>query len=190
MNFPVWDVPRVGGSLLIAAIAILHVFVAHFAVGGGLFLVWTERRAYRTNDQRLLQYVRAHSRFFVLLVLVFGAVSGVGVWWIIALISPSATSVLIHSFVWAWASEWVFFFVEIAAAFVYYYGWDRLDRRTHLAVGWIYFAAAWLSLFVINGILTFMLTPGRWLATRSLADGFFNPTMLPSLVLRTAAAVA
>lgn len=190
MNFPAWDVPLLGGGLLIAIIAILHVFVAHFAVGGGLFLVWTEARAYRANDEALLQYVRAHSHFFVLLVLVFGAVSGVGIWWTIALVSPWATSTLIHSFVWAWAIEWVFFFVEIAAAFIYYYGWDRLDRRTHLTVGWIYFAAAWLSLFVINGILTFMLTPGRWLMTYSLADGFFNPTMLPSLVIRTAVAVA
>jgi len=182
MNFPAWDGPLLGGGMLIAIVAILHVFVAHFAVGGGLFLVWSEARACRTRDDDLLRYVRAHSTFFVFLVLVFGAVSGVGVWWTIALVSPSATSTLIHSFVWAWAIEWVFFFVEIAAAFIYYYGWDRLDRRTHLAVGWIYFAAAWLSLFVINGILTFMLTPGRWLATHTPIDGFFNPTMVPSLV--------
>ena len=37
MNYPVWDIPASG--LLIAVIAILHVFVSHFAVGGGLFLV-------------------------------------------------------------------------------------------------------------------------------------------------------
>lgn len=190
MNFPAWDVPLLGGGMLIAIVAILHVFVAHFAVGGGLFLVWSEARACRTRDDDLLRYVRVHSTFFVFLVLVFGAVSGVGVWWTIALVNPSATSTLIHSFVWAWAIEWVFFFVEIAAAFIYYYGWDRLDRRTHLAVGWIYFAAAWLSLFVINGILTFMLTPGRWLATHAPIDGFFNPTMVPSLVVRTGSAIA
>jgi mono/diheme cytochrome c family protein len=86
--------------------------------------------------------------------------------------------------------EWVAFLTEIAAAFVYYYGWDRLDRRTHEAVGWIYFGAAWLSLFQINGILTFMLTPGRWLESGSLLDGFFNPTMWPSALIRTAVAVA
>src|SRR5687767_8388789 len=44
-----------------------HVFVAHFAVGGGLFLVWTERKARRENDAALLDYVRRHSRFFILL---------------------------------------------------------------------------------------------------------------------------
>ena len=189
MNFPSWDVPLIGGGMLIGLIAIVHVFVAHFAVGGGLFLVWTESRAYRRNDPALLDYVRRHSAFFVLLVLVMGAVTGVGIWWSIGLVHPPATSSLIHTFVWGWAIEWVFFFVEIAAAFVYYHGWDRLDRRTHLTVGWIYFGAAWLSLFVINGILTFMLTPGRWLATRTFLDGFLNPTMIPSSVIRTASAI-
>jgi hypothetical protein len=190
MNFPVWDMPLLGGGMLIGIIAILHVFVSHFAVGGGLYLVLTERRAYREDDPGLLAYVRRHTRFFILVVLVFGAVSGAGIWWTIGLITPTATSTLIHTFVWGWAIEWVFFLIEIAAAFVYYYGWDRLDRRTHMAVGWIYTGAAWMSLVIINGILTFMLTPGRWLETRSFWDGWANPTMLPSLVIRTAVAVA
>jgi cytochrome bd-type quinol oxidase subunit 1 len=179
-----------GGGMIIGIIAILHVFVSHFAVGGGLFLPWTERKAYRESNPALLEYVKSHSKFFVLVVLVSGAVSGVGIWWSIGLVNPEATATLIHVFVWGWAIEWVFFIVEIAAAFVYYYGWDRLDAKTHLTVGWIYFGAAWASLFVINGILTFMLTPGRWLETRSFASAFFNPGMLPSCVLRTAVAVA
>lgn len=190
MNFPIWDMPLLGGGVLIGLIAVLHVFVSQFAVGGGLFLVLTERRAYRTNDAALLDYVKHHSRFFVLVVLVFGAVSGVGIWWTIALVSPAATSTLIHTFVWGWAIEWVFFFIEIAAAYLYYYGWDRVDRKLHMTIGWIYFGAAWASLLVINGILTFMLTPGRWLATHSFWDGWFNPTMLPSLVVRTAVTIA
>ena len=190
MNYPIWDLPILGGGILIGTIAILHVFVSHFAVGGGLFLVLTERKAYRDDDPDLLAYLRTHSTFFVLVVLVFGAVSGVGIWWSIGLVSPTATSTLIHVFVWVWAMEWVAFFTEIAAAFIYYYGWDRLSRRAHLTVGWIYFGAAWLSLFQINGILTFMLTPGRWLTTRALADAFFNPTMWPSALVRTAVAVA
>jgi mono/diheme cytochrome c family protein len=190
MNFPVWDLPLLGGGVLIGLIAILHVFVSHFAVGGGLYLVLTESRAYRQNDPALLAYLKRHSLFFVLVVLVFGAVSGAGIWWAIGLVHPTATSTLIHVFVWGWAIEWVFFFVEIAAAFVYYYGWERLDRRTHLTVGWIYFGAAWLSLAVINGILTFMLTPGEWLSTHRFADAYFNPTMLPSLLIRTAVAGA
>ncbi len=77
MNYPIWDLPILGGGILIGTIAILHVFVSHFAVGGGLFLVLTERKAYRDNDSQLLVYLRTHSTFFMLVVLVFGAVSRV-----------------------------------------------------------------------------------------------------------------
>ena len=188
MNYPVWQLGFPGG-LLIAAVAVLHVFISHFAVGGGAYLVLTERRAYAHNDSELLGYVRHHSKFFVLLTVVLGAVTGVGIWFTIGLVSPEATSSLIHTFVWGWAIEWVLFFVEIAAALIYAYHWDTLDRQTHLIVGWIYFVAAWASLVVINGIITYMLTPGRWLETRNFWAGFFNPTYWPSLCIRTAMAV-
>jgi len=190
MNYPVWEPFLLGGGLVIGIIAILHVFVSHFAVGGGLFLALTEHKAYRENNPALLEYVKSHSKFLVLVVLVFGAVSGVGIWWSISLVNPEATATLIHVFVWGWAIEWVFFIVEIAAAFIYYYGWDRLDPKTHLRVGWIYFGSAWASLLVINGILTFMLTPGRWIQTQTFASAYFNPGMLPSLVVRTAVCIA
>ena len=188
MNYPVWQLGFPGG-LLIAAVAVLHVFISHFAIGGGAYLVLTERRAYSQNDSELLGYVRHHSKFFALLTVVLGAVTGVGIWFTIGLVSPEATSSLIHTFVWGWAIEWVFFFVEIAAALVYAYHWDTLDRQTHLIVGWIYFVATWASLVVINGIITYMLTPGRWLETGKFWDGFFNPTYWPSLWIRTAMAV-
>ena len=59
-----------------------------------------------------------------------------------------------------------------------------------MVVGWIYFAAAFLSLVVINGIITFMLTPGGWLENQEFWTGFFNPTYWPSAVVRTFAGVA
>lgn len=188
MNYPLWQI-GIPGGLLIAFAAVVHVFISHFAVGGGAYLVLLERKANRSNDPGLLDYVRKHSKLFVLVTLVMGAVTGVGIWFTIGLVSPEATSSLIHTFVWGWAIEWVFFFVEIAAALIYAYSWDRLDRAAHLAVGWVYFVAAWASLAIINGILTYMLTPGRWLQTHAFWNGFFNPTYWPSLVLRSAMAV-
>jgi cytochrome bd-type quinol oxidase subunit 1 len=189
MNYPAWQL-AIPGGLLIGMVAVLHVFLSHFAIGGGAYLVLAEHAAYKKDDAELLAYVRRHARFFALLTVVLGAVTGVGIWFTISLVSPEATSSLIHAYVWGWAIEWVFFFVEIAAALIYVYQWDRLSRRAHLAVGWIYAVAAWLSLAVINGIITYMLTPGRWLQTRGFWDGFFNPTYFPSLLLRTAMAVA
>lgn len=184
MNYPFWDVPF-GYGVLMGVIAVLHVFVSHFAIGGGLYLAVTEHQARRRNDQPTLDFLQKLSKFFVLVTLVFGALSGVAIWFIIGLINPAATEALIHNYVWGWATEWTFFVVEITAALLYYYGWKRMPAAAHLTLGWIYFIAAWLSLFVINGIITFMLTPGHWLATGNFWDGFFNPTFWSSLVLRT-----
>jgi len=185
MNYPVWFLPGTGGGFLIALIAILHVFVSHFAVGGGLYLIYAEKKGLRENSRPILDFTKRHARFFLLVTMVFGSISGVGIWFIIALVNPAATSLLIHNFVFGWAAEWVFFTVEIAAAFVYYYMFGRMDSRTHLLVGWLYFIAAWMSLLLINGIIGVMLTPGNWTDSRDFWAGFFNPGFFPSLVFRT-----
>ncbi len=185
MNYPVWQIEFLGGGFLIAVIAIIHVYVAQFAVGGGLFLVLTEHLARKRNDPGILDYVKKHTRFFLLLTMVFGALTGVGIWFTISLLNPSATSVLIHTFVFAWGTEWVFFVTEIISLFIYYYTFDRLAKRDHLIIGWIYFGAAWMSLFFVNGIIDFMLTPGAWLENRNFWSGFFNPTFWPALFFRT-----
>ena len=185
MNYPVWYVPTFGGGLLIALVAIVHVFVSHFAVGGGLYLVLAERKALREQSQAIMTFVRKHTKFFMLLTMVFGGLTGVAIWFVISLIHPAATSLLIHTFVFGWAIEWVFFLVEIVALFVYFYTFGKMDDRTHQTIGWIYFGAAWMSLFLINGIIDFMLTPGSWLTTSDFWDGFFNPTFWPSLFFRS-----
>jgi mono/diheme cytochrome c family protein len=185
MEYPIWQLTTLGGGFWIALIATVHVYVAHFAVGGGLFLVLTERAAYRTGNPHLLEYAKKHTKFFLLLTMAFGAVSGVAIWFTIALLAPQATITLIHNFVFAWAAEWVCFTGEIVALIIYYYTWETMDRRDHLMVGTIYFVFGWFSLFLINGIVGFMLTPGAWLQTRDFWDGIFNPTFWSSLVFRT-----
>lgn len=185
MNYPVWYLPQLGGGLLIAVIAILHVVISHLAVGGGLFLVVTERQAVKTKNSALLEYVKKHTWFFLLLTMVFGGISGVGIWFIISLVNPAATSSLIHNFVFGWAIEWVFFIAEIVSLLIYHYRFGKMDSRSHMILGWLYFIFAWLSLFIINGILGFMLTPGKWIETGNFWNGFFNPSFLPSLIFRT-----
>jgi cytochrome bd-type quinol oxidase subunit 1 len=193
MNYPVWDVPLLGSVWVVGAIAIFHVMISHFAVGGGFYLVLAERKARREGREDWLEVIKAHSKFFLILTSAFGAVTGVGIWFAIGLASPESTSALIHNFVFGWAMEWCFFIVEIATVLVYYYTWDRVDPKTHLRLGWLYACTSWGTLVIINGILTFMLTPGQgWLAVAGTGQeasrfwtGFFNPTYWPSLVLRT-----
>jgi mono/diheme cytochrome c family protein len=109
----------------------------------------------------------------------------------IGLVNPTATQHLIRAFVLGWAIEWLLFAGEMATLVVLVAAYDRLRPRQRLAVNWLYALCAWLSLVVINGILTFMLSPGKgWIASHAMWDGFFNTTYLPSLLLRTCAALA
>jgi mono/diheme cytochrome c family protein len=188
MDYPIWDI-AIGGSVLMGLVAVTHVIVSHFAIGGGLVIAVTETLAVKRGDQGLRELAKRSSLMLILVSTVFGAISGVGIWVVAGLISPATIAALIRNYVWGWAIEWVFFIVEIVAALVYYATWDKISKRVHVMVGWIYFIAAYLSLVIINGIITFMLTPGDWLETRAFWDGFFNPTYWPAIVLRTGIAL-
>ena len=188
MDYPIWDI-AMGGGVLMGIVAITHVIVSHFAIGGGLVIAVTETLSVRRNDSEMRDLAKRSSLVLILFSTVFGAISGVGIWVVAGLISPAAISALIRNYVWGWAIEWVFFIVEIVAALVYYATWNKISKRAHVMVGWIYFIAAYLSLVIINGIVTFMLTPGKWLETGQFWHGFFNPTYFPSLLLRTGIAM-
>ena len=74
--------------MLIAMMAAVHVFVFLYAVGGGIVLAGEVTYAYKTGNKSLLDYLRSQTLFFILLTVVFGAITGVGIWWTIGLASP------------------------------------------------------------------------------------------------------
>ncbi|HEY3297895.1 MAG TPA: hypothetical protein VGK34_04495, partial [Armatimonadota bacterium] len=122
MHYPFWYVPGLTSPMWIAVVAVLHVFVALYAVGGSIILAFQTSRAYRQNDKQHLEYLRSHSWFFILITLVYSSLLGVGIWWTIGLASPLATEDLIQIFVLAWAMEYVTFILEIVSAFAFFYG--------------------------------------------------------------------
>lgn len=192
MNYPFWDVAYIGSGWVVGGIAIFHIMIALFAVGGGTYLVLAEQKALREGRRDWLETLREHSKFFLILTGVFGTVSGVGIWFSIGLANPEATSTLIHNFVFGWAMEWVFFLIELTTAAVYYYSWGRISDSLHVKVGWLYAVSSLCTLVIINGILAFMLTPGdSWLAVAGTGQeasrfwqAFFNPTYWPNLAIR------
>ena len=184
MNYPLWVVPVLGGTWVVGIISIIHVYLSHFAVGGGIFLALAEELAYRRKDERMYEFLQKHSRFFLLVTTVAGAVTGVGIWFSISLVSPDGIHSLIQSFTLAWAEEYLFFVAELATAFAYYYTWGKISREQHLFLARLYAIFSVFTLVIINGILTFMLTPGKWLTTHNWMDGVFNPTYFPSLFIR------
>lgn len=172
-----------------AGVAIVHVFLAQFAVGGGILLCYFQWLA-TTNGQPLARkFVAGYFKLLVLISFVVGALTGVAIWLTAIQVSPATIGSMVDHFHWLWATEWTFFCLEIVSGYCFYRYYARLDDRTAMTLLAIYSAASWLSLFVINGILSWQLTPGRWLETHHLFDGFFNPSFWPSLLFRTVVAM-
>ena len=189
-RFPVFASDAILPGLLIAAVAITHVFLAQFAVGGGILVTFFEWRAEKKGHSLLRDYLHRFFTTLVLLSFVLGAVTGVGIWLVTALVSPRPLLLLIREFHWIWAAEWCFFCLEVACGYAYFVHGRTLSfqKRFWLAAGYAF--SAWMSLFWVNGILSYQLTPGGWLESGSVWEGFFNPSFWPSLFGRTFASMA
>ena len=189
VHYPFWYVPIITSPMWIAVVAVLHVYSAMYAVGGSILLAIQTHLAYNSEDSEYLNYLRNHTWFFVLFTVVYGALTGVGIWWTIGLASPLATEELIHIFVLGWGMEYVTFLVEIVAAFLFFYYWGRFTRRVHLSIAWIYVGAALGSLVIITAITAFQLNIGRWTPAAGFWRAFFNPQAVPQILARTGGSV-
>lgn len=184
--YPVWEVPHLTAGIILALIATFHMLPSHLSTSAMWFNVYVETKAYRENKPELLEFISKYSLMILVFSYVFGSLSGIGIWYAATTANPRGISGLIHNYVWGWAAEWVFFIIEIVGIFIYYYTLGKVDRKTHLKIGWIFAIASWTTMVIIVGILAFMASPGKWPVTGNFFDGFFNQTYWPQLFMRTA----
>lgn len=185
--YPVNEFGPLMKGLVIGGVGILHVFLAQLAIGGGALLYYFERRAQR-GDADARTFVDGYFRVLVLVSFVLGALTGVAMWFTTIQVGARTIGLMLDEFHWLWATEWVWFSIEIVAGYTFYRFGPRLDGRARRRLLAIYAVAAWMSLFWINGILSWQLTPGGWLDGGGMWAGFFNPSFWPSLLFRTAVA--
>lgn len=183
--FPVHDFGPATRGMVIGGLGILHVFLAQFAIGGGMLLCYLEWLAQSGRNPHARRFADGYFQLLVLVSFVIGALTGVGMWFTTIQVSPRTIGMMIGEFHWLWATEWTFFALEIISGYTFYRYGRRLDDRARMRLLIVYSLAAWGSLFWINGILSWQLTPGRWVTTHSVWAGFFNPSFWPSLVYRT-----
>ena len=183
---PVYPVVEFGPAmrgLAIGAVGIVHVFLAQFAIGGGALLTYLQWRAGR-GDELARRFIGSFFTYLVLVSFVAGAVTGVAMWLMTIQVGPRTIGLMIDEFHWVWATEWVCFFVEVIAGYTFLRVGDRLSDPLRLRLLALYTVAAIGSLFWINGILAWQLTPGAWARSHDLWAGFWNPSFWPSLGYR------
>jgi len=179
--YPVIDFAPAMKGMVIGGVGIVHVFLAQFAIGGGMLLFYFEWLHQSGRSPRARKLVSSYFQFLVLLSFVAGAITGVAMWLTSIAVSPRTLGLMVDEFHWIWAVEWTFFALEVVAGYTFYKIGDRLSDRDRLRLLGLYSLASWFSLFWINGILSWQLTPGG----EGLWAGFFNPSFFPSLLYRT-----
>lgn len=189
MDFPIFHLDFFGNRLLIAFIAIVHVFHSHPLAVGAVPVVaameWWGLKTGRPEWDRL-----AYRILFVCFILTtsVGALTGVGIWFSTSLVNPQAIGSLIRVFFWAWFVEWIVFFLEVVLILVYFLTWKRMQgerKGLHVGIGVALAVFSWLTMAIIAAILGFMMDPGSWMSEKSFLSGVFNPIYLPQLAFRT-----
>lgn len=192
--YPVNDFGPAMKGMVIGGLGIFHVYLAQFAIGGGLLMSWFQWRSMRLGPEGggelYTRFIDGLFRVLVLVSFVMGALTGVAMWFTTIQVSARTIGLMVEQFHWFWAIEWTFFSLEIASGYAFYRVGPRLGGWSRLTLLVLYSVAAWFSLFWINGILSWQLTPGGWLTTGNVWSGFFNATFWPSLLFRTLTSMA
>ena len=197
MDFPIFHLDFMGDRMLIAVIAVIHVIINHaLAVGFLPIVTLMEYRGYRMKKQGSPESEQWDDLAYKLMFFAFvvttsiGALTGVGIWFSAALISPASIGSLIRVFFSAWFFEWIIFILEVVFIMIYFLSWKRSRenvrrKRNHVIVGGALSIFSWLTMAIIVGILGFMMDSGAWTQNKTLIDGFFNPVYLVQLLFRT-----
>lgn len=201
MDFPMFHLDWLNDRFLIAMIAIVHVFINHgLAVGFIPYITWLEQKGVKMagpdkiTDPEWDQLVYKKMMVAFIVTTTLGAMTGVGIWFSAALISPASIGSLIRVFYFAWFVEWTVFVTEVVLIMIYFLTWKNANKTLrskirHIRFGWALSLFSWITMAIIVSILGFMMDPGNWLKDRSLINGFTNPIYLPQLFFRTPAAM-
>src|SRR5580765_6640126 len=111
--YPINDFGPLMKGLVIGAMGIFHVFLAQFAIGGGMLMCYFQWAAQTGRSPLARNFVDGYFRVLVLVSFVIGALTGVGMWFTTIQISPRTIGLMVSEFHWMWAIEWTFFSLEI-----------------------------------------------------------------------------
>jgi hypothetical protein len=186
--YPTWYEPIVGSGWVVALIATFHVLASHTSVGAALLFAYLSHKAYKEDREDLLDFIKKYGLFLLVFTYVAGSITGPGIWYSTTVASPNGIGALIHSFVWKWATEWVFFVIEVVGVYMIVYLVGKVDKKTHMKISLIFGIASLATMVIIVGILSFMMVPGKemWFEEGGYLNGFYGTNTFAQLGMRMA----
>jgi hypothetical protein len=186
--YPTWFETNVGSGWVVGLIATFHVLASHTSVGAALLFAYLSYRAYKDDRNDYLDFVKKYGLFLMVFTYVAGSITGPGIWYSTSVASPNGIGALIHSFVWKWATEWVFFVIEVVGVYMIVYLVGKVDKRTHMQISVIFGMASFATMLIIIGILSFMMVPGKeaWFTEGGYLNGFYGSNTFVQTGMRVA----
>ncbi len=183
--------------MLIALIATLHALINHsLAVGFLPLMAWLENKGVLNSGPDEITNAEWDTMVYKMMWTAFiitttiGAMTGVGIWFSVSLVSPDSIASLIRVFYYAWFLEWMIFVTEVVLILIYFLTWKSANKSLkakmrHIKFGWYLSVFSWVTMALIVSILGFMMDPGNWGNERTLISAFTNPLYIPQLLYRT-----
>ncbi len=75
-------------GMVIGTLGVVHIFLAMFAIGGGMLMCYFEWLAQTNRCSHARRFVDGYFRALVLISFVLGAVTGVAMWFVSIQVSP------------------------------------------------------------------------------------------------------
>lgn len=155
MDFPMFHLDWLNDRFLIAVIAIIHVMINHgLAVGFIPYITWLEYKGVKNapadqiTDTKWDELIYNKMKVAFIITTTIGAMTGVGIWFSVALVSPSSIGSLIRVFYWAWFTEWIVFVTEVVLIMIYYLTWKNSNKSLNAKLKHIRFGAFFKSCFL------------------------------------------
>lgn len=197
MDIPLFHLDWLNDRMIIAIIATIHALINHsLAVGFMPLVTWLENKGVVNSKPNEITDTKWDDMVYKMMWTAFiitttiGAMTGVGIWFSVSLVSPNSIASLIRVFYFAWFVEWIVFVTEVVLILIYFLTWKNANKSLkaktqHIRFGWYLSIFSWITMAIIVSILGFMMDPGNWNSNQTLLNGFTNPLYLPQLFYRT-----
>ncbi|MBI2486073.1 MAG: cytochrome ubiquinol oxidase subunit I [Deltaproteobacteria bacterium] len=172
----------------------LHLNLAAFVIAVPTFALIVEIIGFKTGDERYDNLAKDFARL-ITISLSLTSILGAIFLFVIIVLYPKFFSYFSQIFGGTMVFYAMLFFGEFIAAYLYYYGWDRLKNKKllHIFIGFFLNSFGIAIMFVANAWVTFMMMPSGVKETGelySLWEAINNPGWWPLNVHRLIANLA
>ncbi len=193
------EFPVLGAKWAIGVVALFHTSVASMGIGFAFFVTVAQIVGY-INRERRYDLLAKKIQLIHVCIYNIGTINAIGLVFLLSGLFPQFWSQIFVQFYWPIIVEEFLFFLLATTITFHYFFWDRLwgHKRFHIFLGALLTPLFFLQFYIINGLGSFMLSPGLGEAELSLRTGilgwdklgFYNPSFLMLTLHRILANVA